>query len=186
MKMAVFCGSSSGIHPHYTEATRTLGHFMAAQGIDLVYGGGKVGLMGCIADAVLEGGGQVHGVIPAPLMHKEIGHTGLTQLDVVADMHQRKARMAELADAFIALPGGIGTLEEIFEAWTWGQLGYHQKPCAFYNVQGFYDPLFEMIDQMSQSGFLKPEYASMTIRADQPEDLLEQINRWQPPKQKWS
>lgn len=185
MKLAVFCGSSSGHDPLYTQTTRELGLFMAAQGVDLVYGGGRTGLMGCIADAVLDGGGKVYGVIPEALKEKEVAHTGLTELTVVADMHQRKARMAELADAFVALPGGAGTLEEIFETWTWGQLGYHSKPCAFFNVNGFYDPLLNMIDRMTDSGFLKPEHAAMLIRTAEPEALLQGIRDYQPPRHKW-
>ncbi len=186
MKIAIYCGSASGSKPEYLEAATTLGHYFAEQGIDLVYGGGKVGLMGTIADAVLEAGGQVFGFIPKALEDKEIAHTGLTSLTVVPDMHTRKAAMADLADAFVAMPGGAGTLEEIFEAWTWAQLGYHAKPCAFYNVAGFYDPLFSMVDTMIETGFVKQEYSDMLIKTDRPETLIERIRHYQPPKKKWT
>lgn len=186
MKIAVFCGSSTGNLPVYTEAAQRLGRYLAEQRIALVYGGGKVGLMGVVADAVLQAGGQVYGVIPVSLASKELAHPGLTELQVVADMHERKAAMAELADAFVAMPGGAGTLEEIFEAWTWAQLGYHTKPCAFYNVQGFYDPLLQMVDQMCSAGFLKQMHADMLIRESSPEALLTSIRQYQPPKHKWS
>lgn len=186
MKVAVFCGSSAGLDPVYTSAAAALGRFFAEQQIALVYGGGKVGLMGVIADAVMDAGGQVYGVIPVSLQSKELAHPGLTELFVVADMHERKAKMAELADAFVAMPGGAGTLEEIFEAWTWAQLGYHSKPCAFYNVNGFYDPLLQMITNMTQAGFLKSVHADMLIQADQPEALLQALQQYQPPQHKWA
>ena len=186
MKIAVYCGSASGNKPEYIEAAEKLGRYFAAQGIDLVYGGGKVGLMGTIADAVLQAGGRVYGFIPEALEAKEIAHTGLTELTVVPDMHMRKAAMADMADAFVALPGGVGTFEEIFEVWTWAQLGYHSKPCAFYNVGGFYDSLFAFTDSVADAGFMKREYIDMLIKTDQPDDLLAQIRQYQPPKQKWS
>ncbi len=185
MKIAVFCGSSAGINPDYMKATKALGSYFAKNGIDLVYGGGNVGLMGAMADSVLAGGGQVFGVIPEYLKEKEIAHPNLTELRVVADMHERKAAMAEMAHAFVALPGGAGTLEEIFEAWTWAQLGYHQKPCAFYNVNGFYNKLIEMIDDMAASGFLKPEFSDMLIHTDTPQGLLSAFNSYVAPKHKW-
>lgn len=186
MKIAVFCGSSSGHHPEFVKATKALGGYLASQGIDLVYGGGKVGLMGAIADAFLENGGKVYGVIPEHLKQKEIAHPGLTELNVVSDMHERKATMAGMADAFVALPGGAGTLEEIFEAWTWAQLGHHAKPCAFYNINGFYNPLIEMIASMSASGFLNPRYAEMLIHTDRSDALLSAIQSYEAPKQKWT
>ena len=186
MKIAVFCGSSSGNLALYTEGAEKLGCYLAENNIGLVYGGGKVGLMGVIADAVLNAGGEVYGVIPVSLSTKELAHPGLTDLQVVADMHERKAAMADMADAFIAMPGGAGTLEEIFEAWTWAQLGYHTKPCAFYNLDGFFDPLFAMIDKMSQSGFVKPMHAEMLIRRQTPEALLAAIQAYQPPQHKWA
>ncbi len=186
MKIAVFCGSSSGNQAEFLEETRKLGQYFAQQGIDLVYGGGKVGLMGAIADSVLVHGGKVYGVIPEHLKHKEIAHEGLTQLKVVANMHERKAEMARMADAFVALPGGAGTLEEIFEAWTWAQLGHHQKPCAFYNVNGFYDALKNMVIQMQQAGFIKPQYTDMLIHTDNAEALVTAIKTYKAPSQKWT
>ncbi len=186
MKIAVFCGSSMGVDPIYAQAASELGCFLGEQGIAVVYGGGNVGLMGVVAQACLDAGGEVYGVIPEALQDKEIAHPALTSLKVVSDMHERKAEMARLADAFVALPGGAGTLEEIFEAWTWAQLGYHTKPCAFYNTKGYYDPLKEMISKMSLAGFLKADYADMLIHTDNPQDLLEAIHQYVSPRQKWS
>ncbi|MEJ2045575.1 MAG: TIGR00730 family Rossman fold protein [Reinekea sp.] len=181
MKVAIFCGSKTGNNSVYKEATQQLGKYFAAHKIDIVFGGGHVGLMGIIADSVLENGGKAYGVIPHHLESKEIAHKYLTELTVVSGMHERKAAMSEMSDAFIALPGGAGTLEEIFEAWTWAQLGYHHKPCAFFNVQGFYDPLFDMIQQMVKQGFLNSDYANMLIKTDSPQALVEQIQIYQPP-----
>ncbi|MBN7769296.1 TIGR00730 family Rossman fold protein [Marinobacter daepoensis] len=186
MKIAVFCGSSSGENPAFVEATRALGHYLAGQGVDLVYGGGNVGLMGVIADSFLEKGAKVYGVIPEYLKERELAHQGLTELSIVADMHERKASMANMADAFVALPGGAGTLEEIFEAWTWAQLGHHAKPCAFYNINGFYNLLMEMVLNMVHSGFLKPHHAEMLIHTDNAETLLSSIRSYQAPRQKWT
>ncbi|PKH06895.1 TIGR00730 family Rossman fold protein [Moritella sp. Urea-trap-13] len=186
MRIAVFCGSSSGDNPEFIKATVMLGKFFANNGIDVVYGGSKVGLMGVIADSVLAHGGKVYGVIPEHLKNKEIAHQNLTELKVVSDMHERKAIMAEMADAFVALPGGVGTLEEIFEALTSAQLGLHTKPCAFYNVLGFYDQLMNMVDHMSYSGFLTREYAEMIINTDNPETLLSSIQSYKPPAPKWT
>lgn len=185
MKLAIYCGSATGHSMEFMQATRQLGHWLAEAGIEVVYGGGKVGLMGCIADSVLEKGGKVYGVMPEYLVNKEIAHQALTELTVVSDMHERKARMADMADAFVALPGGTGTLEEMFEVWTWAQLGHHQKPCAFYNTRGFYDPLIAMVETMVESGFLKAEYADMIIKVDTPDALLAAIDRYCPPAQKW-
>jgi len=156
-RICVFCGSASGTRPEYVEAARALAAAMAARGLGLVYGGGNVGLMGIVADAMLEAGGDVVGVIPHALMSREIGHAGVTTLHVVDSMHERKARMADLADAFIALPGGIGTFEEWFEAVTWTQLGVHQKPCGLLNAAGFYDDLIRFMDHAWSEGFIKPE-----------------------------
>lgn len=186
MKIAVYCGSSSGNDPKYVEATKALGKFFAEQGIDVVYGGGKVGLMGTIADAVMAHGGRVYGVIPQHLKHREIGHEGITELKVVNTMHERKAAMADMADAFVALPGGVGTLEEIFEVWTWAQLGYHDKPCAFYNIDGFYEPLLAMVQHMCDAGFMKQPYVDMALRATEPEQLVQAIRAYQPPREKWT
>lgn len=186
MRIAVFCGSSIGNNPEFIRATKILGKYFAENGIDIVYGGGKVGLMGVIADSVLENGGKVYGVIPQHLKDKEIAHQDITELRVVSDMHERKACMAEMADAFVALPGGAGTLEEIFEAWTWAQLGHHKKPCAFYNIEGFYNSLLGMIEQMSITGFLNPKYAEMLIHTSDPVELLSFINAYKAPEQKWN
>jgi len=186
MKVAVYCGSRSGNEPLYAEKAKELGEFFGKNGIDLVFGGGHVGLMGIVADAVLASGGKVYGVIPAHLRDRELAHTGLTELFVVKDMHERKAKMAELADGFVALPGGIGTLEEIFEVWTWAQLGVHQKPCAFYNVNGFYNPLLEMVKTMVATGFVSQQYLDMIVLAQTPTDLVDGFRAYAPPQEKWA
>lgn len=152
--ICVYCGSNAGNKPAYAERARALGARIAAEGQQLVYGGGNVGLMGIVADAVLEHGGEVVGVIPEQLVQWEVAHTGVTRLEVVANMHERKARMFDLADAFVALPGGFGTLDEMFEMLTWRQLGLGRKPCAFLDVDGFYSPLIGMIDRMVEERFL--------------------------------
>lgn len=185
MKIAVFCGSSSGNNIKYTNATKELGKFFVENNIEVVYGGGNVGLMGVIADSVMENGGKVYGVIPEKLQEKELAHKGITELHIVSNMHERKAMMADMADAFVVLPGGAGTLEEIFEVWTWAQLGFHNKPCAFLNVNGFYDKLFEMIEGMCDAKFLKQEYLDMLIQTDKQEELLKAIKEYVPPKDKW-
>lgn len=185
MKIAVFCGSSAGNNIDYINATKKLGKFFAQNNIDVVYGGGNVGLMGALADSVMENNGKVYGVIPEQLKNKELAHTGITELLVVADMHERKATMAAMADAFVVLPGGVGTLEEIFEAWTWAQLGLHNKPCAFFNVNGFYDKLFELVEYMCHENFLKQEYVDMLIKTDNQDILLKALNQYIPPIQKW-
>jgi len=185
MKIAVFCGSSAGNNIDYVNATKKFGKFLAQNNIDVVYGGGNVGLMGVIADAVMENGGKVYGVIPEKLQEKELAHTGITELHIVSNMHERKAMMADMADAFVVLPGGAGTLEEIFEVWTWAQLGFHNKACAFLNVNGFYNKLFEMIDTMCDAKFLKQEYADMLIKTENQEELLQAIKNYIPPKDKW-
>lgn len=159
--VCVFCGSSPGAHPAYAEAAKELGQLLAARGVRLVYGGGHVGLMGALADAALAAGGTVIGVIPQSLADKELAHLGLTELRVVGSMHERKALMAELAEAFVALPGGIGTLEEFFEVWTWGQLGFHAKPCGLLNVGGFFDPLLAFLDGLVAQRFLRSEHRAM-------------------------
>jgi len=154
--LCVFCGSSAGTQPAYRKLAYALGKALAARGSALVYGGGSVGLMGAVADGVMDSGGRATGVIPESLFRAEVAHQGLTALEVVSDMHARKARMATLADAFIALPGGIGTFEELFEVWTWAQLGYHDKPIGLLNVDGFYDPLLTFIDHTLEQGFIRP------------------------------
>lgn len=165
--VAVFCGSSLGASPSYAEAARLTGRTLAEWGIDVVYGGGHVGLMGIVADAALEAGGRVVGVIPRQLDERELTHRGLSELHVVESMHERKQVMADLADAFIALPGGAGTLEEIAEQWTWAQLTIHSKPCGFLNVNGFWHPMQMMLDTMVTEGFVRAEQAGIvTINAD--------------------
>lgn len=186
MIVAVYCGSSSGNNSNYINETKKLGKFLAQNNIDVVYGGGKVGLMGTIADSVLEHGGKVYGVIPEKLKGKELAHMGLTDLKIVNTMHERKAMMASIADAFITLPGGAGTLEEIFEAWTWAQLGYHNKPCAFYNIDGFYDDLFKMIEKMTATGFLKKDYLDMLINTANTEELIASLKNYKAPNEKWN
>ena len=155
-RLAIYCGSSPGADPAFAAAAKATGAEMARRGIALVYGGGRMGLMGIVADAVLAGGGEAHGVIPKALIDLEVAHRGLTELHVVATMHERKARMTELTDAFLALPGGIGTFDELFEAWTWNALGYHAKPFALLNVAGFWDGLLGFLDHAAASGFMSP------------------------------
>ena len=175
-RICVFCGSSLGSNVAYSEAAVTLGGLLAARNITLIYGGGNVGLMGVIANAVLEAGGQVIGVIPHSLAKREIEHRGLTQLHVVDSMHTRKAMMADLADVFVALPGGVGTFEEFFEAVTWTQLGLHRKPCGLLNVSAFYSPLAAFIDQSVSEGFIKPIHRSIIVVDDDPERLLDTLS----------
>lgn len=178
--LTVFTGSTSGTDPDHTTAARELGGALAAAGISVVYGGATVGLMGHIADAALEAGGEVHGVIPEVLMDREVAHQGLTSLELVPDMHTRKSRMAELGDGFLALPGGMGTLEEFFEVWTWQYLGLHAKPVGLYNAKGFWDPLLRMVDHMVAQGFMSPaRRATLVISAD-PQDLIAQLRDWTP------
>lgn len=184
--VTVFTGSALGSTAVYSLAAQSLATAAVAQDIGLVYGGGKVGLMGVVADAFLAEGGKVLGVIPESLMEKELGHSGLTRLEVVPDMHSRKARMSELGDGFIAMPGGAGTLEELFEIWTWQQLGFHQKPVALYDVDGFWQPLLEMLEQMTQRGFIKRDFFESLIVESDPHDLLNAMRAWNPPAPKWN
>ena len=172
-RVCVFCGSSHGVRPAYAESARALGQALVARGLGLVYGGGNVGLMGVVADAVLAAGGEVIGVIPHALMAREIGHAGVTTMHVVDSMHERKALMAETADAFIALPGGVGTFEELFEAITWTQLGVHAKPCGLLNVDGFYDDLLRFLDHAWTEGFIKPETRAIVKASAEPAELLD-------------
>ncbi|WP_238654182.1 LOG family protein [Rothia uropygialis] len=184
--ITAYTGSATGNDAVYTEAVRRLAVAFAQRGIGVVYGGGKVGLMGILADSALHSGGTVHGVMPQSLVEGEIAHPGLTTLDVVGDMHQRKNRMAELGDAFVALPGGAGTLEELFETWTWQHLGLHSKPVALYNVNGFWNPLIELLDHMVEEGFLRENLRHSLIVESEPELLLEALSTWQPLKPKWA
>ncbi|MGE0043109.1 MAG: TIGR00730 family Rossman fold protein [Vicinamibacterales bacterium] len=179
--ICVFCGSAEGRDPAFAAAARALGGELAGRGIGLVYGGGNVGLMGVVADAALAAGGRVTGVIPRPLVAREIAHTGLTDLRVVDSMHERKALMADLSDAFIALPGGYGTLEEIAEAITWTQLGVHLKPCGLLNVAGFYDGLLAFLAHASDQQFIKPANLDIVITDTSPAGLVDRIAAWQPP-----
>jgi uncharacterized protein (TIGR00730 family) len=184
--VAVYCGSSSGANPIYTQQAQALGAALVAQGLTLVYGGGRVGLMGTIADAVLAEGGQVIGVIPDFLHAKELAHSGCTELHIVQTMHERKLLMAERADAFIAMPGGYGTLEELFEVLTWGQLGLHRKPVGVLNVAGYYDHLLLALDRMRDDQLLRPENRTQLLQDDSPSGLLAQLASYQPPQlEKW-
>lgn len=178
--VCVFCGASTGTDPAYREAAIALGQELARRKLTLVYGGGAVGLMGIVADATLAAGGEVIGIIPESLKNSEIGHTGLTRLEVVDGMHARKARMAELSDAFIALPGGLGTFEELFEVWTWGQLGYHGKPLGLLEVNGFYSKLTAFLDHVVGEGFVREHHRDMLQMSESPQDLLDALDAWQP------
>jgi uncharacterized protein (TIGR00730 family) len=178
--LCVYCGSSSGISPVYSDAARALAKAMVDQNIALVYGGGKVGLMGVIADEVLRLGGEATGVIPRALMEKEVGHRQLTHLHVVRDMHERKALMAQLADGFIAMPGGIGTLEELFEMLTWSQLGFHEKPIGVLNVDGFYDGLIDFMQTLVAQGFVKPDQAALMMHEKNASALLQRLQTFVP------
>lgn len=185
-KIVVFCASSPGHGSGFIEAARVVGKVFADKGITLVYGGGRVGLMGAVADAAMENQGQVIGVIPQFLNSKEIGHSGITQLIEVDTMHERKAKMNALCDGVIALPGGFGTMEELFEMITWGQLGLHKKPIGILNVNGFYDHFIAFIQHMVDTGLLKEENQKMILYSDNIEDLLEQMEAYEaPPVPKW-
>lgn len=178
--LCVFCGSSPGVSPAYAAAAAALGAQLATRGVTLVYGGGRVGLMGVLADACLAGGGQVVGVIPRHLWDRELGHTGITRMHVVASMHERKSRMAELADAFLALPGGTGTMEEFFEVWTWGQLGLHAKPLGLLNAGGYFDPLIHFLDHMVDEGFLRGDQRDVVLVGDEAGPLLDRLSATHP------
>lgn len=178
--VCVFCGSSHGFASEYAETAKNTGLEIARRGWTLVYGGGNVGLMGVVADAVLSTGGKVIGVIPEALLARELGHTGLTKLHVVGTMHERKAMMADLSDGFIALPGGIGTFEEFFEILTWGQLGIHRKPCGLINVRDYYGPLLAMLDKSVEEGFLKPVHSQMILQSENAGELLSLFEGYDP------
>ncbi|MFI5428376.1 TIGR00730 family Rossman fold protein [Aeromicrobium sp. UC242_57] len=183
--VAVFCGSGFGASAAYAQAARLTGRTLAERGIDVVYGGGHVGLMGVVADAALEAGGRVVGVIPRQLHDRELTHRGVTELHVVESMHERKQIMADLSDAFIALPGGAGTLEEIAEQWTWAQLTIHTKPCGFLDVEGFWQPMQAMVDTMVDQGFVRSEQSGIVTIRENLDDLLDVLS--QPPSStdKW-
>jgi uncharacterized protein (TIGR00730 family) len=182
-RICVFCGSSFGIRPLHREAAQTVGRLLGRRGVGLVYGGGNVGLMGTVADACLNEGGRVIGVIPQALVDKEVAHTGLTELRIVGSMHERKSVMADLSDAFVALPGGYGTWEEFFEVLTWSQLGLQRKPCAMLNVGGYYDPLIEMADKAAAEGFLRDAGRGLFLSDSDPERLLDRLGESPPFKE---
>ena len=185
-RLCVFCGSASGVRPAYLAAARELGRLLGERGAGLVYGGASVGLMGALADAALAAGAEVDGVIPRALVEREIAHAGLTRLHVVEGMHARKARMAELADAFVALPGGLGTLEELFEVWTWAQLGVHDKPLALLDVDGYFAPLLAFLAHAEAEGFVRADVRAMLLEASDPDDLFARLARHHPPSgERW-
>jgi hypothetical protein len=179
--LCVFCGANPGRRPAYREAARRVGELLAERGITLVYGGGNVGLMGALADACLRANGRVIGVIPRALAEKEIAHQGLTEMHVVASMHERKALMADLADAFLTLPGGFGTWDEFCEALTWSQLGLQKKACAFLNVEGYYDALLALTERAAEDGFIRPEHRELLLVDTDPDQLLHRLQTYQVP-----
>ncbi|WP_024506571.1 TIGR00730 family Rossman fold protein [Bradyrhizobium sp. ARR65] len=183
--VCVFCGSSVGRDPAYRDAAISAGEALARAGLSLVYGGGKVGLMGAIADAVLAAGGRAIGVIPRALVEREVAHAGLSELHVVETMHERKTKMADLSDGFIALPGGAGTLEEFFEQWTWAQLGIHGKPCGLLNVKDYFQPLIATIEKAVVEGFVAKRYADMLVVASDVDAILKRFAAYVPPARKW-
>lgn len=180
MRVCVFCGSATGSNPAYAAAARRLGALLAGHGLGLVYGGGNIGLMGVLADTVMAAGGNVIGVMPRNLVAREIGHTGITDLRIVETMHQRKAMMADLSDAFLALPGGYGTFDEFFEAVTWTQLGIHRKACGLLNVDGYFDPLIAMLDRAAADGFILPHNRHLVLAGHDPDALLRRLLRFKP------
>ena len=186
LRVAVFTGSTPGTEPHFAEAAAHLARALAAAGVGVVFGGGRVGLMGIVAESALARGGEVIGVMPKGLVSSELAHQDLARNEIVDDMHARKHRMASLTDAFVALPGGLGTLEELFEVWTWLNLGIHEKPVALYNVDGYWNPLLDMVDAMVDRGFVAPRHRDALIVADSPEDLFEQLSYWEAPARKWN
>jgi len=183
--VCVFCGSNIGRNPAYVEAANSVGTALARSGLKLVYGGGKVGLMGAVADAVIAAGGRADGVMPRALVEREIAHAGLAELHVVETMHQRKMMMSDLADAFVALPGGAGTLEEFFEQWTWALLGIHRKPCGLLNVADYFGPLITMMQNIVAEGFIAKRYVEMLVIESEIEPMLKRFANYTPPPQKW-
>lgn len=186
MRLAVFTGSASGDDEIYAREAGRFATELASRGIGIAYGGGQVGLMGIIADSAVAAGGDVVGVIPESLDQTEVGHVGLDQLHVVDSMHERKQMMADMADGFVALPGGIGTLEEIFEAWTWLQLGVHAKPVGFLNVSGYWTPLLDAVASMSAAGLVRPDYLAAAVVAQDADELLARFAGWQAPRRRWA
>lgn len=181
-RLAIFCGSNPGARPDYIEAARSLGRLLAERGIGIVYGGSNVGLMAALADAMADELGDIIGVIPRMLVEREVANTSLSDLRIVASMHERKAMMAELADGFVALPGGIGTLEEFFETWTWGQLGMHTKPCGLLNVAGYFDPLLKFLDRAVEEKFVRDAHRAMVVVESDPSELLARFEAYEPPR----
>ncbi len=181
-RVCVYAGSNPGSDPAYADAARALAGVMAERGTGLVYGGGKVGLMGVLADTILQAGGEAIGVMPQALIDREIGHPGLTELKVVDSMHERKAQMAELADGFVAVPGGIGTLEELIEVYTWSQLGIHDKACGVLNTRGYYDGLAAFLDHAVQEGFLRTQHRAVLTVTEDPRELLDAMADFKPPR----
>jgi len=179
-RICVFCGSNLGINPAYRQAAATFGHILAGRGIEVVYGGGNIGLMGVLADAALEACGRVIGVIPESLMAREVGHQGLTELRIVKSMHERKALMSDLSDGFVALPGGFGTVEEFCEVVTWTQLGIHSKPCGLLNIKGYYDPLLALFDHSVSEGFLREQNRRLVLDDADAKRLLEKMSQFEP------
>jgi uncharacterized protein (TIGR00730 family) len=179
-RVAVYCGSATPADPVYIESARAIGRSLAEQGIGVVYGGGKLGLMGAVADSALEAGGEVIGVIPQALVNAEVAHRGLTELHVVETMHERKAHFTELSDGFLTIPGGTGTMDELWEAMSWAQLGYHAKPVGLLNVAGFYDGLLEFVGKMSEVGFLRPQHQGILIADTDLRRLLDKMQRFEP------
>ena len=177
-RVCVFCGSNAGARSAYAETARALARYLVKLGMGIVYGGGNVGLMGIVADTAMREGGEVLGVIPQALFEKEVGHRGITELRIVGSMHERKALMADLADGFIAMPGGWGTFDEFCEILTWAQLGLHRKPCGVLNVEGYYDALLAMFDHSVAEGFLKAEYRPMVLASSEPEDLVAKMQAY--------
>lgn len=179
-RVCVFCGSSRGVNPAYSEAAQQLGLLLVERGLELVFGAGHIGLMGVLADAVIAVGGQTHGVIPRAMVDRELAHAGLGQLHIVNTMHERKALMADLSDAFIALPGGFGTADELFEILTWAQLGIHSKPVGLINIAGFFDPLLSWLDRAVADCFMKPKHRRLLIEATTPEEMLDRLGQFVP------
>jgi len=185
-RLCVYCGASPGQSPEYVAAAKLLGGALAAKGIGLVYGGASIGVMGALADAVTANGGEAIGVIPRDLLKKETPHSNLAALKVVDSMHERKAMMVKLSDGFMALPGGLGTLEELFEVWTWAQLGFHRKPCALLNVRSYFEPLIAFLDSAVEEGFIRENHRSMLIVGSDPTELISLLESYQPPEvPKW-
>ncbi len=185
-RVCVFCGSSKGARPVYAHTAHDMGKALVRRNLGLVYGGGCIGLMGSIADAVLEGGGEVIGIIPQGLVTREVAHHGITKLVIVHSMHERKAKMAELSDGFVAMPGGYGTFEEFCEIITWAQLGLHRKPCGILNVEGYYDPLLALFDRAVAEGFVHPTNRRLVIQETDPDRLLDLLSNYTPPNtERW-